>query len=275
MTADGASPTPIWFNRPALTGREPHYIAEALASGHLSGDGAFTARCREALEAITGAARVLLTTSCTHALEMAVLLAGHLQYDFSQPDDPANDHLIFSKGHASPLVYALFKAVGAIDDEELLTFRKSGSRLQGHPTPALPWVDVATGSLGQGLPIGVGVALAGKSQLRLGKRPAKVDLGGDFVATIGVGADFFQRLEGVCRSSRLQGGARGVQLDGLAGEIDADDILRGDGGFDAAFGDGHVQRRDLGDLAGRAERVEASGRLGDVRVDAGSGFGLV
>src|SRR2546421_10704996 len=54
------------------------------------------------------------------------------------------------------------KAVGAVSDDELMSFRKFGSRLQGHPTPALPWVDVATGALGQGLPIGVGVALAGK-----------------------------------------------------------------------------------------------------------------
>jgi dTDP-4-amino-4,6-dideoxygalactose transaminase len=76
MSAADAAPAPIWFNRPALTGREAQYMAEALASGHLSGDGAFTARCREALEAITGASRVLLTTSCTHALEMAVMLAG-------------------------------------------------------------------------------------------------------------------------------------------------------------------------------------------------------
>src|SRR5437773_10150092 len=56
----------------------------------------------------------------------------------------------------------MYKAAGAISDEELLTFRVFGSRLQGHPTPAIPWVDVATGSLGQGLPIGVGVALAGQ-----------------------------------------------------------------------------------------------------------------
>ena len=97
---------------------------------------------------------------------MAVLLAGHLRYDFQRPDAIANDHLIFSKGHASPLVYAMFRAAGAIDDAELLTFRKLGSRLEGHPTPILPWVDVATGSLGQGLPIAVGVALAGKRLLR-------------------------------------------------------------------------------------------------------------
>src|SRR5205823_13160130 len=93
---------------------------------------------------------------------LAGLLTTHLHYDWKKPDEPNNDHLIFSKGHASPLVYAVFKAAGAINDAEMLTFRKFGSRLQGHPTPALPWVDVATGSLGQGLPIAVGVALAGK-----------------------------------------------------------------------------------------------------------------
>ena len=93
---------------------------------------------------------------------MAVLLAGHLRYDWKRPDDPANDHLIFSKGHASPLVYAMFRAAGVIDDAELLTFRKFGSPLQGHPTPVLPWVDVATGSLGQGMPIAVGLAVAAK-----------------------------------------------------------------------------------------------------------------
>jgi transketolase len=111
------------------------------------------------------------TSSMSAADLMAVLLDKYLQYDFDDPDNPANDHLIFSKGHASPLVYSLFKAAGAISDEELLTFRKFGSRLEGHPTPVLPWVDVATGSLGQGLPIGVGVALAGK---RLDRLPYRV-----------------------------------------------------------------------------------------------------
>src|ERR1700756_6017264 len=102
------------------------------------------------------------TSSMSAADLMAVLLANHLHYDFDRPEDPRNDHLIFSKGHASPLYYSMLKAAGAITDEELLTFRKLGSRLEGHPTPVLPWVDVATGSLGQGLPDGVGVALAGK-----------------------------------------------------------------------------------------------------------------
>ena len=107
------------------------------------------------------------TSSMSGADLMAVLLAEHLRYDFDNPDDPRNDHLVFSKGHASPLLYSMYKAAGAITDEELLTFRMFGSRLEGHPTPVLPWVDVATGSLGQGLPYGVGIALAGKRLDRL------------------------------------------------------------------------------------------------------------
>jgi len=112
------------------------------------------------------------TSSMSAADLLAVLLDGHLRYDFQNPEDPRNDHLIYSKGHASPLVYSVFKAGGGITDEELLSFRKLGSKLEGHPTPVgLPFVDVATGSLGQGLPIGVGVALAGK---RLDRLPYRV-----------------------------------------------------------------------------------------------------
>ncbi|MFF9061398.1 transketolase [Streptomyces sp. NPDC014882] len=103
------------------------------------------------------------TSSMSAADLMAVLLANHLRYDFDRPAHPANDRFVLSKGHASPLLYAAYKAAGAIDDEELLTFRALGSRLEGHPTPQrLPWVETATGSLGQGLPVGVGIALAGK-----------------------------------------------------------------------------------------------------------------
>ncbi len=107
------------------------------------------------------------TSSMSAADLMAVLMAKYLHYDFGAADDPRNDHLIFSKGHASPLLYAIYKAAGAISDEEMLTFRKLGSRIEGHPTPVLPWVDVATGSLGQGLPISVGMAYAGKYLDRL------------------------------------------------------------------------------------------------------------
>ncbi len=107
------------------------------------------------------------TSSMSAADLMAVLMSKYLHYDFGAPADPRNDHLIFSKGHASPLLYAMFKAAGAISDAEMLTFRQFGSRIEGHPTPVLPWVDVATGSLGQGLPISVGVALTAKKLDRL------------------------------------------------------------------------------------------------------------
>lgn len=103
------------------------------------------------------------TSSMSAADLMAVLLAKYLKYDFNNPQNPNNDHLIFSKGHASPLLYSMYKAAGAITDGELLSLRKFGSRLEGHPVPVvLPWVDVATGSLGQGLAQGVGMALDGK-----------------------------------------------------------------------------------------------------------------
>ena len=103
------------------------------------------------------------TSSMSAADLLAVLIGRHLRYDWNDPHEPANDHLIFSKGHASPLLYSVFKAVGVVSDNELMTeYRRFGSRLEGHPTPVLPWVDVATGSLGQGLPYGVGIALAGR-----------------------------------------------------------------------------------------------------------------
>ena len=107
------------------------------------------------------------TSGMSAADLMAVLVANHLRYDFGDPKNAANDRLIFSKGHASTLYYAILRAVGAISDEELLTYRKFGSMLEGHPTPIIPWVDVATGSLGQGLPIGVGMGLAAKYLDRL------------------------------------------------------------------------------------------------------------
>ena len=113
------------------------------------------------------------TSSMSAADLMAVLLVNYLKYDWDHPGHPNNDRLIFSKGHASPLLYAMYKAAGVITDEELMSLRTFGSRLEGHPKPlqsaeehgtprGLPWVDAATGSLGQGLPIAVGMALSGK-----------------------------------------------------------------------------------------------------------------
>src|SRR4051794_24585284 len=145
---------------------------------------------------------------------IAVLLARHLRYDFEHPEDPANDHLIFSKGHASPLLYALYRAAGAITDEELLTYRRLDSRLEGHPTPRLPWVDVATGSLGLGLPVGVGLGLAGKTLDRL---PYRVwVLTGDSELTEGSIWEAFARaahagLEPSSRSSTSTASARAAR----------------------------------------------------------------
>jgi transketolase len=110
------------------------------------------------------------TSAMSAADLMAVLVDGYLRYDFDDPKSPANDRLVFSKGHASVLLYAIYRAAGAITEEDLLTYRTLGSKLEGHPTPVLPWVDVATGSLGQGLPVGVGMALAGKYLDEAGNR---------------------------------------------------------------------------------------------------------
>ncbi|SPF00061.1 transketolase [Streptomyces sp. MA5143a] len=111
------------------------------------------------------------TSSMSAAELMAVLTARHFRYDFERPEHPGNDRFVLSKGHASPLLYAAYKAAGAINETELMTYRKLGSRLEGHPTPRrLPWVETATGSLGQGLPVAVGIALAGKRLDRTGNR---------------------------------------------------------------------------------------------------------
>src|SRR5262245_45225648 len=117
----------------------------------------------DSVRASTSAGSGHPTSSMSAADLLAVLITRHLRYGWQDPRSAANDHLIFSKGHASPLLYAVFKAVGVVSDEELMTgYRRFDQRLEGHPTPVLPWVDVATGSLGQGLPDGVGVALAGR-----------------------------------------------------------------------------------------------------------------
>ena len=105
------------------------------------------------------------TSSMSAADLMAVLMSEYLHYDFSDPHNIANDRLIFSKGHAAPLLYSMFKAAGVLTDTQLLSLRRLGSPIEGHPVPlpnGLPYVDLATGSLGQGLPAGVGVAQSAK-----------------------------------------------------------------------------------------------------------------
>jgi transketolase len=116
----------------------------------------------DSIRATTAAGSGHPTSSLSAADLMGVLLDGHLRADWRRPSRVDDDRLVFSKGHAAPLLYAMAKAAGAISDEELLSLRKLGSRLEGHPTPALPFVDVATGSLGQGLPAAVGIALGAR-----------------------------------------------------------------------------------------------------------------
>ena len=103
-------------------------------------------------------------TSSLSAVELmtALMFGGIFRFDLKNKNNPANDRLIFSKGHASPLFYSLYTAAGAITEEELLTLRKFGSRLEGHPTMDFPYTEVPTGSLGQGLSAGVGMALNSK-----------------------------------------------------------------------------------------------------------------
>ncbi len=98
--------------------------------------------------------------SCAHLL--SVLYADHLRMDIEIPTFAASDRFVMSKGHAAPALYAVLKGIGAIDDEQLLSLRKMGSPIQGHPVPVteMPWIDVASGSLGQGLAVGLGMALA-------------------------------------------------------------------------------------------------------------------
>jgi transketolase len=103
-------------------------------------------------------------------LMTCLLFGGIFRFDADHPKSPNNDRLIFSKGHASPLFYALWAAAGEVSEEELLTFRKFGSPLEGHPAVAFPYAEAATGSLGQGLSIGVGMALNAKFLDRLSYR---------------------------------------------------------------------------------------------------------
>jgi transketolase len=102
------------------------------------------------------------TSCCSAADVVAALFFGHMRYDAKNPHYYNNDRFVLSKGHAAPLLYAAWAETGLFPTEDLLKLRKFGSDLEGHPTPRLPFVDVATGSLGQGLSVGVGMALAAR-----------------------------------------------------------------------------------------------------------------
>src|SRR5881296_1966834 len=100
-------------------------------------------------------------SSCLSAADlMSVVFFNEMRFDPKDPRNPANDRFVLSKGHAAPLLWAAYAEAGIIDEKDVLTLRQLHSDLEGHPTPRMPWVDVATGSLGQGLSVGLGNALA-------------------------------------------------------------------------------------------------------------------
>ena len=99
------------------------------------------------------------TSCCSAADIVAALFFAEMRFDPRQPHDPGSDRFVLSKGHAAPLLYAAWAEAGVFDRSELLKLRTLGSDLEGHPTPRLPFVDVATGSLGQGICAAVGSAL--------------------------------------------------------------------------------------------------------------------
>jgi transketolase len=167
------------------------------------------------------------TSSMSAAHLVAVLFADHLRTDVADPKNPANDRFVLSKGHASPVLYSALKAIGAISDDELLSLRRFGSPIQGHPAPVpeLPWVDVATGSLGQGLPIGLGMAFA----QRLDGVPARVWVligdsemaeGSVWEAMEAAAFHGVDNLVGIVDLNRL--GQRGPTMHGWDGNVFAD-----------------------------------------------------
>src|SRR2546428_94126 len=110
-------------------------------------------------------------TSCLSAADLVAAVFFHaMRFDPADPANPCNDRFILSKGHAAPILYAALAEAGALPVEKLYTLRKFTSELEGHPTPRLSWVGAATGSLGQGLSIGVGMGVNGRYPNKLDSR---------------------------------------------------------------------------------------------------------
>ena len=110
-------------------------------------------------------------TSCMSAAElMAGIFFYAMKFDPKNPNSPDADRFVLSKGHAAPVLYAALAEAGVFPDSRVMTLRQFSSELEGHPTPRIPGVDAATGSLGQGLSVGAGLAIGA----RLDKSPTRV-----------------------------------------------------------------------------------------------------
>lgn len=114
----------------------------------------------DSIRATTAAGSVQPTSCASAAAIVSALFFSVMRYDTNQPHSSENDVFVLSKGHAAPVLYSAWAEAGLFPREHFLTLRQLSSNLEGHPTPSLPFVEVATGSLGQGLPVGIGIALA-------------------------------------------------------------------------------------------------------------------
>jgi len=198
-------------------------------------------------------------TSCLSAADlMAVLLVSHLRYDVAEPRALANDRLIFSKGHAAPLLYSMLKAAGAVSDAELMTLRRMGSPLEGHPVPVFPYVEVATGSLGQGLALAVGMALATQRLDRVDHRlwvllgDSELAEGSVYESLEAAGFHGLKNITAILDMNRL--GQRGFTMLGWDGDAYATRARAF--GWDAVVIDGH----DLAAIDGAYTAAENGSR---------------
>lgn len=143
----------------------------SISEARLRALGAMADRLRRESLIATSEAGSGHPTSCLSCAELvSVLFFSYLKFDVRDPQSPHNDRFILSKGHAAPILWAVLAEAGAFSQAELADLRKIDSDLEGHPTPGNPWVDVATGSLGQGLSAGLGMALS----LRMDESPGHV-----------------------------------------------------------------------------------------------------
>src|SRR5436190_18051230 len=120
----------------------------------------------DSIRATTEAGSGHPTSSLSAADLMSVIFFNEMRFDPKDPHNPNNDRFVLSKGHAAPLLYSAYAEAGIISERDLLSLRRLDSIYEGHPTPRIPWVDVATGSLGQGLSVGLGNALAARLDKR-------------------------------------------------------------------------------------------------------------